>query len=252
MSTEREKDQDRIIRKIKHCLALSASSNEHEAAAAMRQAQALMQKHRLTEKDVALAEVKTQRGHVMKVRLKRWEWSLAIIVAEAMNCRCVVDAVKNEETRLWYEVSLFIGVAPAQEVAAYAYEALHTKAVHARREYVSWLRKSRGRQRGLTPETRGDHFLLGWIAQVASKLKAIAPEIEASDSTALVATETQEQALIREYIAKHMEITQIQPRAGKHYSEDLHNGAVIGSQVQLHHGVANRGEQPLTIGGSHQ
>jgi len=58
--TEQQQDEsrlERIIRKIKRCLALSQSSNENEAATAMRQAQSLMYEYRLTEMDVRLSEV---------------------------------------------------------------------------------------------------------------------------------------------------------------------------------------------------
>ena len=37
-----EKKLERVIRKIKHCMALAQSANENEAATALRQAQALM------------------------------------------------------------------------------------------------------------------------------------------------------------------------------------------------------------------
>ncbi len=52
-----ESKLERIIRQIKRCLALSKSSNETEAATAMRQAQALMREYRLTEIDVRLSDV---------------------------------------------------------------------------------------------------------------------------------------------------------------------------------------------------
>ena len=58
--TEQQHDEsklERVIRKIKRCLALSKSSNENEAATAMRQAQALMREYRLTELDVRLSDV---------------------------------------------------------------------------------------------------------------------------------------------------------------------------------------------------
>ena len=61
-----EKKLERAIRKIKHCLALSASSNEHEAAAAMRQAQKLMAKYRLTETQVNLSDVGMTQGEQAK------------------------------------------------------------------------------------------------------------------------------------------------------------------------------------------
>lgn len=42
-------DMQTIIDKISKCLALSKSANEHEAAIALRQAQALMQKYKISE-----------------------------------------------------------------------------------------------------------------------------------------------------------------------------------------------------------
>lgn len=46
---------ERILDKIKKLLALAKStSNEHEAANAMRKVQALMREHQLTDTDVAL------------------------------------------------------------------------------------------------------------------------------------------------------------------------------------------------------
>lgn len=42
-------DRASAIEKIKKCLALSSSANEHEAATAMRQARKLMEKFSLTE-----------------------------------------------------------------------------------------------------------------------------------------------------------------------------------------------------------
>lgn len=45
-------DRAKILDKIKKCLALSKSPNEHEAAAALRQAQKLMERHGITERDI--------------------------------------------------------------------------------------------------------------------------------------------------------------------------------------------------------
>ena len=47
-------DQEKIIDKIKKCLALAKSDNPHEAATALRQAQKLMEQHNLTEQDISL------------------------------------------------------------------------------------------------------------------------------------------------------------------------------------------------------
>ena len=50
-------EHEKIIDKIKKCLALSNSDNPHEAAAALRQAQKLMEMHNLTELDISLSDV---------------------------------------------------------------------------------------------------------------------------------------------------------------------------------------------------
>ena len=49
-------DHDKILDKIKKCLALSSSSNEHEAAIALRQAQKLMELHGISDIDVKAAQ----------------------------------------------------------------------------------------------------------------------------------------------------------------------------------------------------
>ena len=51
-----------ILKKIRKLLALSASANEHEAAAALAKAQALMEEHELAERDVELADIETAAG----------------------------------------------------------------------------------------------------------------------------------------------------------------------------------------------
>lgn len=45
-------NQKKALEKIRKCLALAKSANTHEAAAALRQAQALMKKYDLSEKDI--------------------------------------------------------------------------------------------------------------------------------------------------------------------------------------------------------
>ena len=54
-------DRDKILDKIKKCLALSASSNEHEAEAALRQARKMMETHGITDLDIQAAEAEERR-----------------------------------------------------------------------------------------------------------------------------------------------------------------------------------------------
>jgi hypothetical protein len=51
-------DKNKAIEKIKKCLALGKSANEHEAAQALKQAQALMREYGISDADVALSDIK--------------------------------------------------------------------------------------------------------------------------------------------------------------------------------------------------
>jgi hypothetical protein len=79
---------DDIMRKIKKCLALSSSSEPNEAAAALRQAQKLMEKHGLTTMDVAVSEINETdvRSTAGSTKVPAWELKLMRLVAEAFGC----------------------------------------------------------------------------------------------------------------------------------------------------------------------
>ena len=53
-----------VIEQIKKCLALSKSANQHEAAAALRQAMAFMQKYKIDANDPELLGI-AEVGHVV-------------------------------------------------------------------------------------------------------------------------------------------------------------------------------------------
>ncbi len=60
-------DREAVLKKIKKCMALSGSANEHEAAAALRQARALMEKFNLSAETVLASTVGESR---VKARYK--------------------------------------------------------------------------------------------------------------------------------------------------------------------------------------
>lgn len=202
MSTDTDKqDLDRIIRKIKHCLALARSSNEHEAAAALRQAKKLMDKYRLTETDIHLSTVGRADIATSVSRLKRWERTLAAAVAETFNCQTIITSEWNDLGHRRKGLYI-VGVSPAQDIARYAYEALHVKLCYDRRRYIKRIKAQGGASR-TSHETRGDHFAIAWVSEVWSKLEALKPGTELeefeSDSKALVSVVVRENELIDAY-----------------------------------------------------
>lgn len=244
MTQDNEKQaRERIIRKIQRCLDLSKSSNEHEAAAALRQAKKLMQLHRLTETDVQLSAVGKAFSGKAKARLSRWERHLGTTVARAFNCECI----------LWYDDAprhrqkirvLLIGMSPAQEIAKYAYDTLRTKAATARRQYIKNL-KAAHQNKGATHETRGNHFAEAWVGQVYRKLIAIAPAAEdlpLPERNALALTEEKEKNLIAAFITQLTEGYELSKgrssSSGPVNPADITAGRHAGDNVELHHGVA--------------
>lgn len=243
-------NRERIIRKIQRCLDLSKSSNEHEAAAALRQAKKLMQMHRLTETDVQLSSVGKAFSGKAKARLPRWERHLSATVARAFNCECI----------LWYDDAprhsqklrvLFIGMSPAQEIAKYAYDTLRTKAAHARRQYIKSL-KATLQNRGATHETRANHFAEAWVGQVYQKLVAITPgsdDLPLPERNALALTEEKEKNLIAAFIKQLTEGYELSQgrnsSSGPVNPADIMAGRRAGNSVELHHGVATGGAAAL-------
>lgn len=79
---------ENIILKIKKLLALSESSNEHEAKTAMLKAQELLVKHKLSmeevkeHKDISVTEKKTD----ITFTKARWKGRLAYVIAENFGC----------------------------------------------------------------------------------------------------------------------------------------------------------------------
>ncbi|MFK0090686.1 DUF2786 domain-containing protein [Pseudomonas sp. NPDC090755] len=255
--TEQQHDEsklERVIRKIKRCLALSKSSNENEAATAMRQAQSLMREYRLTEMDVRLSDVGEVESE--KARAKRrptWDRHLSSIVAKAFGVRSLSRRHWCDSTARVVDRAMFVGVTPAPQIALYAYEALLTKLTLARREYVSQVRAGK-RRSSYSPETAGDHFALAWVSAVHGKIHELVPRGEEDPALAqhsngrdLVAVEAQDKALIEQYLAGR-EIGKA--RKVREIDLDLNAqiaGLLAGQRVELHPGLATGGESQLQL-----
>ena len=158
-------DKSSALEKIKKCLALSRSANEHEAAQALKHAQALMAKYGLTGWDVELAEVSEQYGKAPK-SAPSWHWRLVHLCGSAFGCDRW-HAADHSGGRF-----VFCGINGRPELAAYAYEVLLRQLKTARREYIkttlSHVRISRNKT------ARADLFCAGWVSKVADTVQAFA------------------------------------------------------------------------------
>ena len=248
-----EKKLERAIRKIKHCLALAQSANENEAATALRQAQALMREYRLTEMDVKLSDVGEVESALFRTKRRpAWDQQLSIAVAEAFSCTTLRRRTWSSAKGQVIECATFVGVSPAQNIALYAYEALHTKLTQARKAYCSAVRSGVHRSQ-YSAETAGDHFALAWVWEVQSKLKALVPQADddplgsLTTGRDLFAIQAQDNALISEYLSTQ-EIGE--SRKSRAFELDLNAqiaGMLAGRKVELHAGIASGGEDTLAL-----
>lgn len=228
-------NRDQALLKIKKCMALCASANPGEAAAAMRQAQKLMELHGITEAEVALADVSEVRCRVSMQSGPRWEARLANLVGEAFNC----DVIWSIERKLiGYRpgrrtMVVFIGVGAAPEIASYAWSVLDRQCAGQRLAHIRQQPKS---CKPITRTARGDAFADGWVSGVQDKLLAFAGE--------------KHQALIDQYREVHF--PNVVSKAAKSRAvgrnvkaDSLVAGFEAGSNARLDHGISGRSQDLL-------
>lgn len=227
-------DRDKIIAKVKKCLALAKSSNEHEAANALRQAQKLMQAHCISDLDVEHADIQeegTRAGAALNPA--RWECALATRVAAAFDCS--VFLARAHPVGRW----VFVGAAPSGEIARYAFEVLFRQAKSARAHYIKTALK-----RCTTTRTRrADLFCEGWVLTATELVERF------SGSEAA-------QARVTAYLEHKHKLTSFEGKnrnAGRNLSErdygDMEAGHRAGKDAQLNRGLGGADER-LALGAS--
>ncbi|MFA6230930.1 MAG: DUF2786 domain-containing protein [Rhodanobacter sp.] len=156
-------DHSTALRRVRACLRLAASSNPHEAAAALRQAQALMAQFGIGHTEamnVDEAEAPTRsRGAEVPTSILL----LATICARGFGARCV-HVQLNGRT-----VIRFYGVDGIADVAAYAFTVLRRQMDTDRLKHVSRVRKRANR------EERGENFARAWIYAIKQLFSDVAP-----------------------------------------------------------------------------
>ncbi|BBE51793.1 phage associated protein [Ferriphaselus amnicola] len=226
-----------ILKKIKKCLALSASSNEHEAEAALRQARALMEKHGIDDQDVLAFEASEQHAKAgAQSSPPLWEQVLSNKVADAFGCQVIFSSGWALSPAKWK----FIGCGVHPEVATYAFQVLHRQCKRARAEFISDKLK---RCKQATKTRRADLFCQGWLHAVSGKI------------TALIINEREESA-IDAYVAKNYpslrDLKRRDRNAGRNLSDrecnDIGAGYSSGKNAELNRGVG--GAEQIKLGAS--
>jgi hypothetical protein len=159
-----------IIRKIEKCLALSKSSNEHEAAAALRQATKLMEAYNVTPEALAGAKIgETEADTDAWTRPPMWEIHLLNTIRVAFGCECILRLGNSQVKRLTKVV--YIGVKPQAQLAAYAHAVLRRQVDKARSKYTTELGTYYTRGEKIA---KGEAFCVGYIANIKKQVTALA------------------------------------------------------------------------------
>lgn len=231
---------DRIMRKIERCMALSHSSNAHEAGIALRQAQQLMQRYGLSEQDITLASVTdhTVTAQAGKVP-PRYLNALATLVNNAFGTQAIYSAtprLSGAQMR-WIGQWQFLGTDGASQVAAYAYEVLQRQLIRDRQAYQSGLNR---RIKRATRIRRGDAFAEAWVAGARESIVPV--ELSTSASEALEAYAERQWG----------ELSSLTPRQRgqlrHHDYQAVHQGYDAGRQVQLHDAIQTPEREALGHG----
>ena len=114
----------RILGKIKKCLALSASSNPNEAAIALRQAHALMERYGVSSHEITISDIgesEAQSRTMARDKPAQWEVLLASMVGKAFGCQ--VMFMRHMHSRFRKPANkgayVFVGLKHQAEVASY-------------------------------------------------------------------------------------------------------------------------------------
>lgn len=216
-------DKDKIMARLKKLLALASSPNANEAAAAMRQAQKLMQMHAISEEDVQLSDVSEQpASYRMPKKTPLHIVGLGNLIAQAFGVR-VIRMLGLDHSRFH-----FIGIGHQSQIAEYSFDVLRRRLTSARADYLKTLNP---RLKRSTKTNRADLFCRTWLYRIAETLEEFA------------GTE-KERLLLESYWQKHHgEATKATTVARPTKARDeaaAHAGYRAAAGVTLHHGVSGK------------
>jgi Protein of unknown function (DUF2786) len=228
------KVEERILNKIKKCLALSTSSEPHEAASALRQAQKLMELHGVSVEAIKMSDISEQqiKSRVSVSKPKTWENNLLKVVGEAFGCDLYWDRshsyVGGKDVFGSY---VYVGIKQQVELAAYTAEVMQRKLMKAKAVYVASLSSYHTRQEKVQ---KADGFCLGWVASV-------------SDTIYVFANTQETTLLIEEYINSICKGATAKHRGGSYSRAAFEHGMEVGSSESIHRPMGTNAGQ-LRIG----
>lgn len=232
-------EQQRIIERIKKCLALAESDNPNEAATALRQAQALMRKHEISESDLVAREISSEEVEEpssSKTKPPTWEATLMQVIGTAFGCRAIAWRHNSKEAHLQYR---YIGLRVNAQAASYTATVLLRQLRQARTRFVQKIRNEvrlyGGTLRVSQTNQAAEVFSIGWVEAVRTHVTAFA-----NDTKIEAAIEEQVLAITQGRSAKTL-TRKIEGNFGGAWAA----GERAGGDITLRQGVGEGQREPV-------
>jgi len=230
--------RERVIEKVRKLLALSNSSNQHEAALAAAHAQRLLAEHNL-----AMSELEVQEEGAGEVALEvaktvpKWLSSLFATVANGFDCFPIVTTTPSC-SRL-----RFIGVGEDPAVACCTLQFLMKELRRLATTYLRVSEATHGRLSTAERQRVRNSYLLGGVQGVRQALAAQKSQTPTT-SSALVPVKD---ALIQQYRAERIGQVRMQrTRRSTVLSAAFQQGKVDGAALSIRPGTGD--DDPLLPG----
>lgn len=163
-----------VIEKIKKCLALSQSSNEHEAVLALKQAQALMKKYNLDHAELKYADVGELELDYVGGQNNEATDLLFHTIAIIFECGAYTQKRPRYRGRRSSVHYVYFGLSPYQEIAAYAFGVLLPIMQKHRSKFVANLHPNYRRKKKLK---LGQVYVRGWVKAIELKCRPLHPDL---------------------------------------------------------------------------
>lgn len=209
------------------------SSNENEAAQALRQAQKLMALYDVSEDVIKAADV-NESGAVSLVKKEppKWERHLAIIVSMAFGTQVIYVSGNTYQNGVWR----FIGVGAGAEVSSYTFDVLLRQLKKARQQHLEVSCPNvKNRE---TKVLRGNLFCIGWLNTVSQQVTDFAENIQHNEAI---------RAYMRNQYPTLETFSPPKSNQRKPNFNDLQSyekGAAAGRDVVLNSGVGSEQQEP--------
>lgn len=162
-----EQELKKIADRIAKCLALTSSDNPHEAAAAKRQADALMKQYSLTTGDIQASQVHQHHSKSGgKYRPPLYLSVLASTIGKAFGC----EAIGHSGCGWRLSTVNFLGHGLKPELASYTFDVLSRQIKKDRKAYQATLKRFKPANK----KRMADLFCQEWVAHIQRQVREFA------------------------------------------------------------------------------